>query len=80
MKAFNEEQDYIKGHDLGREILLQGEHKKMAKLMAWPHMPEMPEHSFDESDFLGQLQNLDRVIQDESGESFIWKIRLKNQE
>lgn len=34
VSAVNDERDYIKGHDIGRELLLSGEHKQLAKLLA----------------------------------------------
>lgn len=32
--AINVDQNYIKGHDIGREMLLSGENKQLAKLLA----------------------------------------------
>ena len=34
IKAVNDEKDYIKAHDIGREMLLSGEDKSQAKLFA----------------------------------------------
>ncbi|WP_280770922.1 hypothetical protein [Salipaludibacillus daqingensis] len=34
LHAINVDKDYIKGHDIGREMLLNGEDKQLAKLFA----------------------------------------------